>query len=152
VNKFAAASLVAALGLSFKAGAQVNLVPTHSVSEREANNAVPEKLTVINGVVKDGNGEGIPGASITVKGTDNGTISDIDGRFQLELPERDSVYELVCNAIGMINQKIILNRSKPENINIIMENDANTEIMGAVSIVRTKPTLWQRLTKPFRKK
>lgn len=150
VNKFAAASLIAAMGLPFKADAQVSITPTHNTPEREADNPVPEKLTLIKGVVKDENGEGIPGATITVKGTDKGTVSDIDGRFQLELPERDSAYKLVCNALGMISPKIIIDESG--SINIIMENDYNTEIMGVVTIIKTKPTLWQRLTKPFRRK
>jgi hypothetical protein len=151
VNKFAAASLVAALGLSFKADAQVSIIPTHNISKREVNNAVQEKPTLINGIVKDEQGEGIPGASITVKNTNKGTVSDIDGRFQLELTERDSVYELACNAIGMYTREIILNRNRSENISIIMKNDY-TETMGAVIIIKTKLTLWQRLTKPFRKK
>lgn len=152
VNKFAAASLVAALGLSFKAGAQVNIAPTHSVSERKVNNTIPEKITVIKGTVKDKNGEGIPGVSLRIKDTDNGTVSDINGRFQLELPQQDSICKLICKTIGMLTREIALNRNKTENINIIMENDNDTSTTtGVVYIVKTKPTLWQRLTKPFRK-
>ena len=36
---------------------------------------------LVRGVVIDKAGEGIPGASIQVKGTAIGTISDVDGRF-----------------------------------------------------------------------
>ena len=35
------------------------------------------------GVVKDASGETIIGASVVVKGTTNGTITDIDGKFSL---------------------------------------------------------------------
>jgi hypothetical protein len=154
VNKFAAASLIAALGLPFKADAQVSITPTHNTPEREVDNPVPEKLTLIKGVVKDENGEEIPGATITVKSTDKGTVSDIDGRFQLELPERDSAYKLICNALGMITQEVSVIESG--SINIIMENDNNikgqTITAGGISAQYFKPTLWQRLTKPFRRK
>jgi hypothetical protein len=153
VNKFAAASLIASLGFPFKADAQVIITPTHNIPEREVANPVPEKLTVIKGIVKDENGEEIPGATITVKDTDWGTVSDIDGRFQLELPQQDSAYKLVCTALGMISQKIIITESG--SINIIMENDdikGQTITAGGISAQYFKPSLWHRLTKPFRRK
>lgn len=42
----------------------------------------------ITGVVVDANGESIIGASVLVKGTTNGIITDIDGKFTLnDVPE-----------------------------------------------------------------
>lgn len=42
----------------------------------------------ITGLVVDGNGESIIGASVLVKGTTNGIITDIDGKFTLnDVPE-----------------------------------------------------------------
>lgn len=38
---------------------------------------------IVTGVVIDANGETIIGANIVVKGTTNGTITDIDGKFSL---------------------------------------------------------------------
>ena len=38
----------------------------------------------ISGQVVDGNGDPVIGASVLVKGTSNGTITDIDGKFQLQ--------------------------------------------------------------------
>ena len=38
---------------------------------------------VCKGVVKDATGEGAVGASIVVEGTSLGTVTDIDGNFQL---------------------------------------------------------------------
>lgn len=40
----------------------------------------------ITGVVKDANGEPVIGANIVVKGTTNGTITDMDGNFVLDVP------------------------------------------------------------------
>lgn len=41
----------------------------------------------ITGQVRDAFGEPIIGANVVVKGTANGTITDLDGRFSLEIPE-----------------------------------------------------------------
>lgn len=40
----------------------------------------------ITGIVKDANGEPVIGANIVVKGTTNGTITDMDGNFVLDVP------------------------------------------------------------------
>lgn len=39
----------------------------------------------INGIVADEQGEPIIGASVLEKGTTNGTITDLDGRFTLSI-------------------------------------------------------------------
>ncbi|MEQ9221493.1 MAG: SusC/RagA family TonB-linked outer membrane protein [Cyclobacteriaceae bacterium] len=41
----------------------------------------------ITGKITDENGDGLPGASIVVKGTTNGTTSDMSGSFRLNVPE-----------------------------------------------------------------
>lgn len=46
--------------------------------------AVQQKQSV-SGVVKDATGEPVIGASIVEKGTTNGTITDFDGNFSLEV-------------------------------------------------------------------
>ena len=43
---------------------------------------VSQSITV-NGKISDENNEGLPGATIIIVGTTNGTISDIDGNFVL---------------------------------------------------------------------
>jgi hypothetical protein len=40
--------------------------------------------TTISGHVKDDTGEGVIGASVMVKGTTNGTVTDFDGNFSLQ--------------------------------------------------------------------
>lgn len=44
----------------------------------------PEQTGTITGVVVDGEGEPLIGATVLVKGTPNGTATDIDGRFSLK--------------------------------------------------------------------
>lgn len=57
----------------------------------------------VTGKVVDKNGEPIIGANIVVKGTNNGTITDVDGNFTLVAP--DSA-QLVVSYIGFLDQEI----------------------------------------------
>ncbi len=50
------------------------------------HNPGTQQSNTVTGVVVDANGEPIIGANVVVKGTTNGTITDIDGRFSLEAP------------------------------------------------------------------
>mgnify|MGYP003436599372 CR=1 FL=1 len=58
--------------------------------------SIAQQITV-NGVVLDSQGEPIIGANILVKGTSNGTITDLDGNFQLSADD-DAI--LVFSYIG----------------------------------------------------
>lgn len=57
----------------------------------------------ITGIITDQNGEAIAGASIIETGTTNGTISDENGNFSINIPNNTSL-EISC--IGFITQKI----------------------------------------------
>ena len=46
-----------------------------------------QQKKIITGTVVDPNGEAVIGANVLVKGTTNGTITDMDGKFSLEVPE-----------------------------------------------------------------
>ena len=52
----------------------------------------------VNGTVKDENGEPLVGASVVVKGTTSGTITDVDGAYSLKLPENATT--IVFSFIG----------------------------------------------------
>ncbi len=60
--------------------------------------------TTVTGTVKDVEGLGIPGVSIVIEGTAQGTITDIDGNFAVPIPE--GATKLIFSYIGMLTQKI----------------------------------------------
>lgn len=84
-------------------------------------NAVAQQLNV-TGNVKDALGEYIIGASVLVKGTTNGTITDIDGNFSVSGVEKGSVLEI--SYIGYVSQSITINDEKP--LQIILKEDSET--------------------------
>ena len=83
----------------------------------------------IKGIVCDENGEPIIGASVMVKGTSNGTISDMDGNFNLSVPEKSII---VVSFVGYKTQEIKANSSKSD-FRIVMSDDA--ELLEEVVVV-----------------
>ena len=50
----------------------------------------------VTGTVTDENGEGIPGANIIIKGTSQGTITDMDGGFSINASSSDVLSCYLC--------------------------------------------------------
>lgn len=72
----------------------------------------------VSGKVADGKGNGLPGVSITVKGTAKGTNSDLDGNYSISTP---SGSVLVFSFIGFASQEIAIgNQSK---IDVTLSDD-----------------------------
>lgn len=63
---------------------------------------------VLRGTVTDNNtGETIIGANVLIKGTTTGTVTDLDGRFELKLSELPP-YTLVVSFIGYAPQEVVV--------------------------------------------
>ena len=74
----------------------------------------------ISGIVTNkGDGTSIPGVSVMVKGTTLGTITNMDGQFELKVP--DDAELLVFSFIGMKNLEIEI--GDQTNFNVMMEPD-----------------------------
>jgi TonB-dependent starch-binding outer membrane protein SusC len=63
---------------------------------------------LIKGSVKSTSGEPLTGASILVKGTSQGTVTDVDGNFQLQIAESDRSSVLVVSFIGFNSQELAI--------------------------------------------
>lgn len=60
--------------------------------------AAYSQRTVTGTVISEDNPEGIPGASVHIKGTTQGTITDVDGKYSIKVPDNNSV--LIFSFIG----------------------------------------------------
>jgi len=74
----------------------------------------------ISGTVTDETGESLIGASILVKGTGDGTITDIDGSYSLSVPSDEST--LVISYTGYLTQEIAVGNQS--TVDISMQFDA----------------------------
>ena len=111
-------------GLSYKLSDQIIMV----LPAAQTDAPVPSQ-TKVTGVVKDANGEPIIGANVTVKGQSSiGTITDIDGRFVLEVPS-DAVLQITY--IGYVAQDVKVVSGK--EINVMLKDD--TEMLDEVVVI-----------------
>lgn len=73
----------------------------------------------VAGIVRDERGDGLPGVNILVKGTQQGMITDSDGRFSIEVPDENAV--LVFSFVGYVTEEVAVgNRT---SIEVAMEVD-----------------------------
>lgn len=87
-----------------------------------------EKKKKVSGQIVDASGLAVIGANVVEKGTTNGTITDTDGNFSLEVSENAV---LVISYIGFIPQEVtVINKL---NFNIKLKED--TEVLDEVVVV-----------------
>jgi len=85
-------------------------------SDKSATAAAMQQQT-ITGKVTDEKGEPIPGVSVIIKGKTNGTVTDVNGNYTLELPADAKI--LVFSYIGTISQEVVIASQTIINITLI---------------------------------
>uniref|UniRef100_UPI003FEE1949 carboxypeptidase-like regulatory domain-containing protein n=1 Tax=Parabacteroides merdae TaxID=46503 RepID=UPI003FEE1949 len=88
-----------------------------------------QKQIIVKGVVKDEKGEPIVGANVVEKGTSNGTITDMDGKFSLSIFEGS---QLSITYIGYLDQNVTVGKGKTV-LNIQLRED--TQALEEVVVV-----------------
>ena len=101
--------------------------------------AAPEQSQQkVTGKVKDANGEPLIGVSILVKGTTNGTVTDIDGNFSLQA-DKGAVLEV--SYIGYATQTVTVTGAP---LNLVMKEDSEQleeVVVTALGIKRAEKAL-----------
>lgn len=108
-------NLLPTLRLTYKiVGSQIILVqlpPASSTSttgsETPSGNQTAVAQTAdrtVSGRVTGETGEGLPGVNVLVKGSTRGTVTDVDGRFRVNVPEGNST--LVFSMVGYTSQEV----------------------------------------------
>jgi len=130
-NWFKTVLLVAALAIASVANAQ----------------APAGKNIVVSGTVMDAANAPVIGAGVTVKGTTQGTVTDVDGRYTITVASGST---LSFSSIGYVSQDIVADKG---NINVILAEDSEmlqetvvigygvqkkVDVTGAVSSVGSK--------------
>lgn len=96
-------------------------------SQQQVTSGKRKKVT---GTVKDANGEPIIGATVVEKGTTNGTVTDFDGNYALELSESGT---LAVSYIGYKSQEFAASRIKSGSLTVTLKED--TEVMDEIVVV-----------------
>ncbi|WP_233577018.1 TonB-dependent receptor [Parabacteroides sp. TM07-1AC] len=80
----------------------------------------------ISGIVKDERGEPVIGANVVVKGTTNGTVTDMDGKYTLEVPAGGV---LQISYIGYNTQEVKVGSVNVVNISLREDSEALDEVV-----------------------
>lgn len=99
----------------------------------------------ISGVVTDTNDEPLIGATVLVKGTQNGTVTDVDGRFHLKVNSGET---LVVSYIGMKSKEVAVVDGKKE---LFIRLEADTEMLDEVLVTGYQTLSKERSTGAFSK-
>ena len=95
-------------------------------------------------VTSASDGESIPGVSVAVKGTTNGTITNTDGNFSLTVPENEV---LVFSFVGMKTMEVPITATSIYNVKLEIETVGVEEvIVTALGIKRDKKALGYAVT------
>lgn len=88
---------------------------------------IAQAQSTVSGTVKDGNGQTIPGASVGVKNTSVGMITDKDGRYSLKVPVGGTT--LVFSFIGYIKQEVEIGGRSNVDVSLVAEQRSLNEVV-----------------------
>ena len=94
---------------------------------------------MITGSVADEKGEGLPGASVSVKGTTIGTITDLDGKFSLSVKPESKI--LIFSFTGFTTKEVELGASDAMNVTLSEGVSLTEVVVGALGISRDQKSI-----------
>lgn len=124
------------------------IIPQSSVLKAETS--VTQQSRKITGTITDAKGEPLLGVNVVVKGTTNGTITDLDGKYVLEV-EPNAI--LVISYIGYVTQQTpasgnVMNITLKEDTQNLDEvvvvgygTQQKKDITGSVAVIDTEELL-----------
>ena len=92
-------------------------------NDKKAMEITQQKTITVHGTVKDAKGEPLIGATITEKGTKNSTVTDLDGKYSLEISLPCSV---IITYVGYTTRELVIDSKASSIQNITMTENTNT--------------------------
>ena len=131
------------LGLNYSQKGSYIVLSSYKAKETSAPVIAQQKKT-ITGVVTDDLGEPIIGANVIEKGTTNGIITDIDGKFTLEVAPGAVVQ---VSYIGYNTQEVKVGNQSTLAIQLVEDTQALSEVVVVGYGVQRKVTTTGAVTK-----
>lgn len=101
-------------------GSNIMLMKKDEKAEQQQDN------NKVSGTITDKSGEPIIGANVVIKGTTNGTITDIDGNYTLNVPVSAI---LQISYIGYLTQDVPVNGKQQINIRLVEDTQQLDEVV-----------------------
>ncbi|MDR1356082.1 MAG: TonB-dependent receptor [Tannerellaceae bacterium] len=96
------------------------------LSRSERAVALQQQVRTVSGTVTDESGEPVIGANVVQKGTTNGIITDLDGRFSLSIP---GSAVLVISYVGYLTQEIQTSGKTSFDIRLVEDSRSLDEVV-----------------------
>ncbi|MGV8092968.1 MAG: SusC/RagA family TonB-linked outer membrane protein [Mangrovibacterium sp.] len=122
-----------------------NLIIINPSGQENMNAGETQQLRIVSGIVKDSSGSPLPGVTVVIKGTTQGTITNVTGNYTLSKVSGDAM--LVFSFVGMKTQEIAVGNST--NINVVMEEEITAVeevVVTAFGVTRQKKALGYSIT------
>lgn len=118
-----------------------------SAASKEKNKSVQsvttdaqrQEITVTGTVTSSEDGSGLPGVNILIKGTTQGTTTDIDGKYTIQVPDGNTV--LIFSFIGYIPEEIAVSSRSVINVSMVPDIQQLNEIVVVGYGTQKKVTL-----------
>ncbi|GAA4317628.1 TonB-dependent receptor [Mucilaginibacter gynuensis] len=102
------------------ANTSINKTPGHYKTAKQAE-------TTVKGTVTDEKGSPLPGVSVSVKGTTNGTMSDVKGEYSIRVAGESDV--LVFSSVGYVTQEVTVSAKTTINIQLQPDSKSLNEVV-----------------------
>jgi len=150
MSKYIAAGILSILSMQDSAWSQP-IVPTSQAQAAQKNEdkiqlAKNEEVKLVGTIVGE-DSEPLLGATVSVKDRNIETITNAKGNFTLEINDVAENYFIVASYLGD-STEVELSRNV-KSVMIMIESNIT---IGEITVYKVEPNLWQRITKPFRKK
>jgi len=95
------------------------------IKKKDLTQAIVQDITV-SGVVTDSKGEPLPGVTVTLKGVKKVTITDVNGRYSISVPDGNQT--LVFSSIGFATQELPVNSRTQLNVTLAESATALSQV------------------------
>ncbi|MFD1628328.1 SusC/RagA family TonB-linked outer membrane protein [Pseudopedobacter beijingensis] len=104
-----------------------NEYKTVFIKETERKISAVKQVLIISGNVNDENNEPLPGVSIRLKNTQTSTVSDVNGKFTINVPNEEAI--LIFSFLGFATQEKKVGTSKVLNVRLLPKVSKLNEVV-----------------------
>jgi len=99
-----------------------------------------QERAVSGNILSDEDNEGLPGVNVIVKGTTQGTTSDLDGNYRITVSSSETI--LVFSSIGFTNQEVTVGDQSVINVKLASDvTQLGEVVVTALGVERDKKSL-----------
>ena len=95
-------------------------------NDKGRTSLIGQQSRTITGTVTDNNGEPVIGANVIIKGTSIGTVTDVNGKYTLEVPPKAI---LQISYIGYLTKEIVIDNNKTADVILIEDTQKIDEVV-----------------------